>query len=280
MTLDPSPMTSLSASTDTNVRRAKYRLRFKKSGDLRLVSHHDLMHCFERMLRRAALPLCTTQGFHPQPRMVFAQSLALGVVGSQEVVELEMSEVFSPEEVQARLVRQAPPGLEILQTRAIDVKASGQVRRAFYRLFIPPAFAANLAQRCAEFLAGEEAWVERTRPRPRRFNLRLYVHQLRFDPPNLEMALWVTANGSARPEEVARLLGLEPLLQEGAFFDRYHLELHDEVSPEDREGLPPGLLQPASSLPVTHTAGDKGPPEEPTSARPTNLIPGPMSFDT
>ena len=35
--------------------RAKYRVRFQKAGDLRLVSHHDLMHCVERMFRRADL---------------------------------------------------------------------------------------------------------------------------------------------------------------------------------------------------------------------------------
>ena len=32
----------------------KFRFRFRKSGTLRLVSHHDLMRCGERMLRRAA----------------------------------------------------------------------------------------------------------------------------------------------------------------------------------------------------------------------------------
>src|SRR5687767_6489255 len=102
MTLETSPTTLPSSGSQ---RRAKYRLRFRKAGHLRLVSHHDLMHCFERMLRRAALPLCTTQGFHPQPRMVFAQSLALGVVGSEEVLELEMSEVLTPEDVHARLAQ-------------------------------------------------------------------------------------------------------------------------------------------------------------------------------
>ena len=35
----------------------KVRLRFAKNGDLRLVSHHDLMRCLERMIRRAELPV-------------------------------------------------------------------------------------------------------------------------------------------------------------------------------------------------------------------------------
>src|SRR5262245_23223390 len=70
--------------------RPKYRIRFRKGGDLRLVSHHDLMHCVERMLRRAGLPFHTTQGFNPKPRMAFALSLGLGIVGCQEVLELEL----------------------------------------------------------------------------------------------------------------------------------------------------------------------------------------------
>src|SRR5438270_12161834 len=93
--------------------RHKYRLRFRKGGDLRLVSHHDLMHVFERMLRRAALPVAHTQGFHPQPRMVFALSLALGIAGANEVLELEFTEALAAEEVHVRLASQAPPGLEI-----------------------------------------------------------------------------------------------------------------------------------------------------------------------
>ena len=60
---------------------SKVRLRFAKGGSLRWLSHHDLMRAFERMLRRAALPFRRTQGFHPHPRLVFALSLPLGVVG-------------------------------------------------------------------------------------------------------------------------------------------------------------------------------------------------------
>ena len=59
----------------------KLRFRFAKTGTLRLLSHHDLMRCLERMLRRADLPFKSTAGFHPGPRVVFALSLPLGVVG-------------------------------------------------------------------------------------------------------------------------------------------------------------------------------------------------------
>src|SRR5262249_10980397 len=98
----------------------KVRIRFRKDGDLRMVSHHDLMRCFERMLRRAALPVRPTSGFHPKPRLVFALSLPLGVVGCDEVAELELDQPVSPAEVHQHLARQAPAGLTIVAVHRVE----------------------------------------------------------------------------------------------------------------------------------------------------------------
>ena len=83
--------------------RDKVRIRFRKSGDLRLVGHQDLVRCFERMLRRAELPFHCTQGFNPKPRLMFALSLPLGIIGCEEVAELELDAELPDEEIHARL---------------------------------------------------------------------------------------------------------------------------------------------------------------------------------
>src|SRR2546427_6653213 len=98
----------------------KVRIRFRKIGNLRLISHHDLMRCFERMLRRAALPFHSTEGFNPKPRLLFPLPLSLGIVGCREVAELELDADLSAAEVYDRLARQAPAGLEILDVQRID----------------------------------------------------------------------------------------------------------------------------------------------------------------
>src|SRR5262245_65346988 len=97
--------------------RDKIRLRFRKDSDLRLLSHHDLLRCFERACRRAELPVLTTQGFNPRPRLIFALSLPLGVVGCEEVLDIELDGgtlTLSGEEIRERLGRQMPPGLTLL----------------------------------------------------------------------------------------------------------------------------------------------------------------------
>ena len=149
----------------------KVRIRFRKDGDLRLISHHDLMRCFERILRRAALPFHSTSGFHPKPRLIFALSLPLGVVGCDEVAELELDEAIDPQEIHRRLGQHAPAGLEILSVRRVDPKAGAQARRVTYRIALPSGGAAKLPERIAALLAAGECWVERSRPHHRRYNL-------------------------------------------------------------------------------------------------------------
>jgi radical SAM-linked protein len=248
----------------------KVRVRFRKGGDLRLVSHRDLMKCFERALRRATLPVHVTQGFHPLPRMVFALSLGLGIIGSNEVLELEFDAPVDREDVRSRLAWQMPAGLDILSVAHIPLKSSAQVRRAGYRIQIPAAHCAGLAVRIAELLAVMECWVERTRPQPRRFDLRPFLSELYLTDQQLDMLLWVTAGGTARPTEVLETLGLGDLVAAGIPVERFLLELHDEIHD-------PG---PVPEIPLVPAAADR--PQERVSApeRPTPLVPGPLNFDS
>src|SRR5438128_12031853 len=112
MAPDSPPTAAPPSAGAPEANRDKLRIRFRKGGDLRLLSHHDLMRCLERMLRRAALPFKSTAGFHPGPRVVFALSLPLGVLGRDEVVEIEFTRALDEDETLAALRSQAPAGLE------------------------------------------------------------------------------------------------------------------------------------------------------------------------
>jgi radical SAM-linked protein len=212
----------------------KFRIRFRKTGLLRLVSHHDLMRALERMLRRAALPFRSTSGFHPHPRVVFALSLPLGVTGLDEVVELELTEELPGDEVLARLQRQSPAGLELLAISSIAPNATAQVCRAVYRLPISAERSAALVEESARMLAQEECWVERRRPELRQVNIRPYILDLRVEPDVLEIDLRVTPTGSARADEVVDQLGCRDLLDAGAVLERTKLDLIDEQKLETK----------------------------------------------
>jgi radical SAM family uncharacterized protein len=70
--------------------KRKFRLRFKKAGDLRYISHLELAHLFYRASKRAGLPLSHSEGFHPLPKIIFATALPVGVESLTEVVDIEL----------------------------------------------------------------------------------------------------------------------------------------------------------------------------------------------
>lgn len=256
--------------------RFKYRIRFAKHRDLRLVSHHDLMHCCERLFRRADLPIAFSGGFHPMPRMIFALSLPLGVAGANEVLELELTRHVTADELLTLLRRHGPAGLDFHSARELPIAAKAQPRRALYCIHLP-AVPADLSARCAELFAADQLCVERAKPQPRRVNIRPFLHQIQVEGNTLRFALWVTPNGSAKAEELLRLLELDGLLEEGSVLERYDLELSDEVGAD--APAPPSIDPGALSAPLHENRAVPLTPED-AAPRPTSLIEGPLSFDS
>ena len=255
----------------------KIRLRFRKTGVLRLLSHLDMVRGTERMLRRADLPFRSTAGFHPTPRMVFALSLPLGADGLNEVLEVELTTPLDAEDVRTRLNRQAPVGLEFTSAKEIPLKSTAVPRSVVYTLGVPADRAAVAQARAAELMASEKVWVDRHKPRPRRLNIRPYLRGIDLtsrdregaggvDPApsrsRLVLNLWVTQTGTARADELLKLLGLFDLLDAGHVLARSELAVRDETPPDPTDDGPPD--GPPETAPLTHApveTGDDAPAE-------------------
>ncbi|MDR3634049.1 MAG: TIGR03936 family radical SAM-associated protein [Isosphaeraceae bacterium] len=205
----------------------KVRLHFGKRGDLRLVSHHDLLRCLERLLRRAEVPMAHSQGFNPRPKIVFAQALGLGIEGLREVVELELTEPVSCEELLRRLRAASPPGLDWLECNSVPPGRAARVLAAEYCMMIPVA-RRHEASLALDRLSESTHWPY-TRHRPDRtseFDLRPFLLAAALDAGGvLSFRMKIEPSGSARPEEVIDALGLRDLLGEGAVLVRRGVEL-------------------------------------------------------
>lgn len=205
----------------------KVRLRFAKRGEFRLVSHHDLMRCLERTLRRAALPMAATQGFNPRPKISFPLALGLGIEGRREVVELELTEPMEPQEVLGRLAAAAPPGFDFLEAEPLGPGRPPRATAASYVLAVPSARRATAQAALDAFLASDRWPYTRQRPdRTVEADLRPMVLGGALDDAGLlSLRLKIAPEGSARAEEVVEALGLTDLLRDGAILARTEIEL-------------------------------------------------------
>jgi radical SAM-linked protein len=205
----------------------KVRLRFAKSGDLRLVSHHDLMRCLERLLRRARIPMAVSQGFNPRPKVLFTLALALGIEGRREVVELELAEPLDPAEVLRRLQAQAPPGLDFLEASVIEPGRAAQAHAVQFEFEVPPERREATCHALRTFMASERWPYTRERPdRTVELDLRPFLLWAEVDSQGvLRFSLKMTPSGSVRPEELIDALGLRDLLGQGVILARTEVEL-------------------------------------------------------
>ena len=110
----------------------RLRVWFGKQGSMALVSHLDLMRLFDRVIRRAGLPIAFTGGFHPSPRIAIASALALGSTSSGEIVDFELTQPVEVETFRQQLIQELPTDIPVYNVAEIDLSspAANQVMEA------------------------------------------------------------------------------------------------------------------------------------------------------
>lgn len=104
-------------------RKQRLRVWFGKVADMTSIGHLDLLRLFDRVLRRADLPISFTGGFHPSPRISVANALPLGVTSTGEIVDFELTESMDVDLFREKLVANLPENIPIYKVEPIDIKA-------------------------------------------------------------------------------------------------------------------------------------------------------------
>ena len=79
------------------------RIKFRKVGMLKYISHLDLQRTFARVLTRSGIPVWYTQGFNPHIKMVFSLPLSVGSEGECEYLDIKITEQMTFGEMKYRL---------------------------------------------------------------------------------------------------------------------------------------------------------------------------------
>ena len=86
---------------------------FTKKGNMKYISHLDLMRLLMRAFRRSGLPLKMTEGFSPHPKLSIRRALKLGIESDREEAAIVLKEEVESKDFWERLSKQLPEGLHI-----------------------------------------------------------------------------------------------------------------------------------------------------------------------
>lgn len=199
--------------------RRRYRLRFRKKGNLCFIGHRDLLRAMERLLRRADLPVAKSQGFHPKPKVSYISALPLGFASDDEAMELILDEDWAPETLLDRMNAASVPGLEFWQATPLDDKAPKAQAAAFeYEMAVQESMREATRAKIAEFLAATS--VEVVKSNGKTVDARPAVLETTLDDGTLRMKIAAQDGPEAGVREILSVLELDGELFRSIFPNR------------------------------------------------------------
>lgn len=104
-------------------RRFRLRVRYVKAGRLAMLSHLEVTHALERIVRRSGLPFALSEGFSPHMKMAFGPALPVGVGGAEEVFDVLLTSYVAPDRALSALTEAAPADLAPIQAAYVEPTA-------------------------------------------------------------------------------------------------------------------------------------------------------------
>lgn len=97
-----------------------YRIWYTKEGPSIFLSQLELQAVFEKIFRRAQLPMSFSQGFHPLPLISFGMALPVGVASTSEWVNIYLREAMPSQDLFNAIATGFPMGMHPTRIQLLD----------------------------------------------------------------------------------------------------------------------------------------------------------------
>src|SRR5512139_1061454 len=185
---------------DAPATKQRLRIVFTRDERLKYIGHLDMARTWQRIARRANLPLAYSEGFNPQPRMSFAAALPVGCASDHEELDMVLSPPCVMDEVKARLDRAVPPGMKVISIAEMALSAPAlqmQLAATEFEITVEDEETiGSLSERVAQFNAAADVLRDR---RGKVYNLRPLVQALAIEPAQDDRVVIIRSRLQATP---------------------------------------------------------------------------------
>lgn len=111
------------------VLRVRYLIKYSKEGEIKFISHLDLMRTLQKVIKRADLPIGYSKGFNPHMAVSIAQPLSVGTHSKGEYMDVVLSEELSEKLILDKMNENTPRGIKIFDVvKVIPVEGKKQLQ--------------------------------------------------------------------------------------------------------------------------------------------------------
>lgn len=186
----------------------KIRIKFEKSGDMKFIGHLDVMRFFQKLLRRADIPVAYSQGLSPHQIMSFALPLGIGLESEGEYLDIEITKSISSDTAVDRMNMHSVEGIKILSFKELEKgteNAMASVSTARYRVKFRDdyKFCEDMPSRFRDFYAQNEINIlKKTKKSERLVDIKPLIYEYEANADSIELCLSCGSVDNIKPELV------------------------------------------------------------------------------
>jgi len=220
-------------------------VKFKIRGNLRFLSHAEVLKVFQRACVRTGIKMQYSQGFNPRPRLSLPLPRSVGVETDDDLLCLQIDRGTSAQahksisalcnSMKSKLSEQLPENFELVSVEVTKAKSAPQPRAATYVLDVRQEYVnEKLKARIERVLASESLNVQRRihgkdsrlktqdskhkaedrrqraeDKRQRTVDVRGFLESIELDERGIVVECKISSAGSIRVEEILKLLELD-----------------------------------------------------------------------
>ena len=152
-------------------------MRYAKRGRVRFSSTRDFQRALERAVRRAGVPMAFSAGFHPHPRISYANAAPTGAASEAEYFQLQLTQQCDLEALRAALDESLPQDMAVLRVvEAAPGALADLLQASVWQLDFEGVTLKTITDAVATFMDRAELLVTRmTKSGAREFDVRQAV---------------------------------------------------------------------------------------------------------
>lgn len=193
----------------------KVRIKFTKTGDLKFIGHLDVMRFFQKLFKRAGIPVAYTEGFSPHQILSFTPPLPLGATSIGEYADVEISEKVLSEDAVNALNAHTVDDIKILSFKQIDDKtlnAMACVAAARYEVSLRCAndYPYDFKKDLAELLDADKIEViKETKKNTKTVDIKPFIYEIKIledTKTGIDVTLSAGSTDNIKPELIYKAL--------------------------------------------------------------------------
>ena len=173
---------------------------------MKFIGRLDMVRYFQKVMRRANVDICYSEGFSPHQKMSFAAPLSVGVISKGEYFDIEVNSSLSSKEMIKNINAQNVEGVKVVSYKELPEGAKNAmsiVAGADYFVYTD----LFTEEQVNDFYAQDEINIlKKTKKSEKIVDIKLMIHEMKFNEDGIFMKVSQGSAANLKPDLVMSAL--------------------------------------------------------------------------